>query len=52
MADTPIPFTQTAMAQWAKEWVAKLDKQIVDDMIARGETSRLKIVRPQKQGKR
>ena len=45
MADTPIPFAQTAMAQWAKEWAAKLDKQIVDDLIARGETNRLKIVK-------
>ena len=45
MADTPIPFAQTAMAQWAKEWAIKLDKQIFDDMIARGETSRLKIVK-------
>ena len=43
---------QVVVAQWAKEWAAKLDKQIVDDMIARKETSRLKMVRPQKQGKR
>ena len=34
-----------AIAEWAKAWAVVLDKQIVDDMIARGETSRLKIVK-------
>lgn len=50
LSELDSPYRRSMVAEMAKAWAIKLDKEIIDGLIARGETGRLKMVKPPKKG--